>query len=178
MLDAPEAGDRRFAEILRTPGAELAGARLRAADLALARGGADVVRRALTDALPAARDGERSALTALFWLAELGRHDDTDLLLHEVPPLPAHPSSPAQAGARAWQLALLGEDLLTTRALARSAFAGRDHARSDATLSLPRLAACRALLPGRRHGRGRAAAGRPAHRRPGATTPAPPPRWC
>ncbi|MGY0056474.1 AAA family ATPase [Streptomyces sp. LZ34] len=142
VLDAPEAGDRRFAQILRSPGAELAGARLRAADLALARGGADVVRRALTDALPAARDGERSSLIALFWLAELGRHDDTDLLLHEVPPLPAHPTSPAQAGARAWQLALLGEDLLTTRALARSAFAGPA---DEGGLLLPRLAACRAL---------------------------------
>ncbi|MES4908408.1 MULTISPECIES: AAA family ATPase [unclassified Streptomyces] len=145
VLEAPEAGDRRFAEILRAPGAELAGPRLRAADLALARGGADVVRRALTDALPAAKDGERDALTALFWLAELGRHDDTDLLLHEVPPLPAHPASPAQAGARAWQLALLGEDLLTTKALARSAFTGRDHGHTDDALLLPRLAACRAL---------------------------------
>ncbi|MGO4426885.1 hypothetical protein AB4Z54_51360, partial [Streptomyces sp. MCAF7] len=32
VLEAPEAGDRRFAEILRSPGAELADARLRAAD--------------------------------------------------------------------------------------------------------------------------------------------------
>ncbi|MDT0544956.1 MULTISPECIES: AAA family ATPase [Streptomyces] len=142
VVEAPEAGDRRFARILRSPGPELAGARMRAADLALARGGNDVVRRALADALPVARDGERDALTALFWLAEMGRHDDTDLLLHEVPALPGHPASPAQSGVRAWELALRGEDLLTTRALARGAFADRG---DEGALLLPRLVACRAL---------------------------------
>ncbi|WP_065966962.1 AAA family ATPase [Streptomyces sparsogenes] len=142
MPAAPEAADRRFAHILRSPGAELAGTRTRAADLALARGGGDAVRRALVEALSAAHGSERDALVALFWLAELGRQDDTDLLLHEVPALPRHPASPAQAGVRAWRQALRGEDLPATRALARDAFAGRG---DEGALLLPRLAACRAL---------------------------------
>ncbi|MET8178107.1 AAA family ATPase [Streptomyces sp. NPDC005336] len=142
VLTAPEAGDRRLEEIIRTGGDELARTRTRAADLGFARGSVEGLRRAVTSALPEARGGERDEMTALFWLSEEDRRDDTELMLHDIPPLPDDPASPAQAGARAWQLALRGEDLATARALARRAFTGQD---SGTALILPRLAAARAL---------------------------------
>ncbi|MFI0819451.1 AAA family ATPase [Streptomyces sp. NPDC021098] len=143
VLTAPEASDRRLAEIIRTGGDAPAGARVRAADLGLTRGGVDSLRTAVVSALPAARDAERDSLAGLFRLADPGQDDDADLLLPEIPPLPARPEDPAQAAARARQLALHGEDLPTARALARSVFTGEPG--SD-TLILPRITAGRVLL--------------------------------
>ncbi|MFI0777611.1 AAA family ATPase [Streptomyces sp. NPDC021212] len=143
VLGAPEASDRRLADIIRPGGDTPAGARARAADLGLARGSVESLRSAVVSALPAVRDGEREALAGLFRLAEPGRDDDADLLLPEIPPLPDRPVDPAQAAARARQLALHGEDLPTARALARRAFTGEPG--SDA-LILPRLTAGRILL--------------------------------
>lgn len=142
VLTAPEAADRRLEEIIRTPGDELAQARTRAADLGFARGSVEGLRRAVTSALPTARGGELDEMTALFWLSQEDRRDDTELMLHDLDPLPEDPLSPAQAGARAWQLALRGEDLAMARALARRALTGQD---CGTALILPRLAAARAL---------------------------------
>ncbi|QKV96814.1 helix-turn-helix domain-containing protein [Streptomyces sp. NA02950] len=143
VLAAPEAGDRRLEEIIRTEGDQLARTRTRAADLGLTRGGVEGLRRAMLSALPAAGETERAELTALFWLSEEEREDDTALTLADVPPLPDRPPCPAQAGARAWQLALRAENLPLTRELARRAVTGQE---GGGALTLPRLAAARALF--------------------------------
>ncbi|MFE1962168.1 AAA family ATPase [Streptomyces sp. NPDC059479] len=139
---SPEAGDRRLAELVRAGGDVPDGLRIRAVDLALARGNSDAVRRSAAEALHDARDGERDALIALFWLAD-GAKDDTEPMVPEVPALPDRPSGPAQAGVRAWQLAARGEDRETARELAGAALAGGG---PGAALFLPRLAACKALI--------------------------------
>ncbi|MBL1095609.1 LuxR C-terminal-related transcriptional regulator [Streptomyces coffeae] len=143
VLTAPEAANRRLEEIIRTEGDHFARARTRAADLGLTRGGAEGLRRAVLSALPAARDAERDELTALFWLSEEVREDDTGLTLADVPPMPDRPPCPAQAGARAWQLGRRAENLPLTRELARHALTGQE---GDGALILPRLAAARALF--------------------------------
>ncbi|MEU1803731.1 LuxR family transcriptional regulator [Streptomyces sp. NPDC019937] len=143
VLGAPEASDRRLTEIIRSGTGASARDRVRAADLGLTRGGVETLRSAVASALPTARDGEREALAGLFRLTEPCRDDDADLLLPEIPALPARPTDPAQAAARARQLAFLGEDLPTARALARRAFT--DEPGTDA-LILPRLTAGRILL--------------------------------
>ncbi|MFD5030347.1 AAA family ATPase [Streptomyces sp. NPDC058405] len=138
----PEAGDRRLGELACSAGPAAAGLRVRAIDLGLARGNYDWVRRAAAEALPHARYSERDGLVSLFWLADQAR-DDTEPMVPEVPALPDRPVSPAQAGVRAWQLAVRGDDLATTRVLARAALAGDG---PDGALVVPRLAACRALI--------------------------------
>ncbi|MEU8825519.1 LuxR family transcriptional regulator [Streptomyces sp. NPDC048636] len=143
VLAAPEAGDRRLEEIIRTGGDQLARARTRAADLGLTRGDVEGLRRAVLSALPAAHDAERAELAALYWLSEEEREGDSALTLADVPPLPDRPPCPAQAGARAWQLALRAEDLPLTRELARRAVTGQE---GGGALILPRLAAARALF--------------------------------
>ncbi|MFE4945025.1 AAA family ATPase [Streptomyces sp. NPDC056641] len=141
-MSAPLAGDRRLGELVRAGSGAPEGLRARAVDLGLARGDSDWARRAAAEALCDVRPGERDGLIALFWLADECR-DDTEPMVPEVPVLPARPSTPAQSGVRAWQLAVRGEDLETTRALARAALAGDS---PDTPLVLPRLAACRALI--------------------------------
>ncbi|MFI5758526.1 AAA family ATPase [Streptomyces sp. NPDC051569] len=154
----PEAGDRRLAGLARPGGPVPAALRVRAVDVGLARGNSDWTRRAAAEALSGTRDGEqdverngerngegdaqRDGMLALFWLADQAR-DGTEVTVPEVAPLPDRPVSPAQAGVRAWQLAARGEDLETTRTLARTALA---RGGSDAGLTLPRLAACGALI--------------------------------
>ncbi|MCL7377809.1 LuxR family transcriptional regulator [Streptomyces sp. 35G-GA-8] len=141
-MSAPLAGDRRLGELVRAGSGAPEGLRARAVDLGLARGDSDWARRAAAEALCEVRPGERDDLIALFWLADESR-DDTEPMVPEVPVLPDRPSTPAQSGVRAWQLAVRGEDLATTRALARAALAGDG---PDTPLMLPRLAACRALI--------------------------------
>ncbi|MFD3917015.1 AAA family ATPase [Streptomyces sp. NPDC058603] len=141
-MSAPLAGDRRLGELVRAGSGAPEGLRARAVDLGLARGDSDWARRAAAEALCDVRPGERDSLIALFWLADESR-DDTEPMVPEVPALPERPSSPAQSGARAWRLAVRGEDLETTRKLARAALTGDG---SGTPLVLPRLAACRALI--------------------------------
>ncbi|RYJ28973.1 putative regulatory protein [Streptomyces sp. L-9-10] len=141
-MSAPLAGDRRLGELVRAGSGAPEGLRARAVDLGLARGDSDWARRAAAEALCDVRPGERDSLVALFWLADESR-DDTEPMVPEVPALPERPSSPAQSGVRAWRLAVRGEDLETTRKLARAALTGDG---SDTPLVLPRLAACRALI--------------------------------
>ncbi|WP_411112452.1 AAA family ATPase [Streptomyces sp. 029-5] len=141
-MSAPLAGDRRLGELVRAGSGAPEGLRARAVDLGLARGDSDWARRAAAEALCDVRPGERDSLIALFWLADESR-DDTEPMVPEVPALPERPSSPAQSGARAWRLAVRGEDLETTRKLARAALTGDG---CGTPLVLPRLAACRALI--------------------------------
>ncbi|GDY29815.1 LuxR C-terminal-related transcriptional regulator [Gandjariella thermophila] len=134
-VTTPEASDRRLGELARAATAE-PGLRARAVDLGLARGDAGWALRAAAEALPGALGAERDRLIALFWLAEQTRQDDTELMVPAVPGLPDRPGTPAQAGVRAWQLALRGEHPDAARELARRALVGSD------PLVLPRLAAC------------------------------------
>ncbi|MDH6125729.1 helix-turn-helix transcriptional regulator [Kitasatospora sp. GP82] len=142
LVDAPEAGDRRLDGILRDGTGDHAGLRVRAIDLKLTCGNTEGMRRAVAEALPAARGTERDNLIALYWSADQSGRDDTELFLPEVPPLSNDPLPPAQAGARAWQLAVRGVELETVRTLARRAL---DRQTVGGTPILPRLAACRSL---------------------------------
>ncbi|MGW2058385.1 helix-turn-helix transcriptional regulator [Streptomyces sp. NPDC001840] len=138
---APEAADRRLGELVRGGGLP-AGLTARAADLALARGNSDGVRREAAAALHAVGDGERDDLIALFWLADEAR-DESEPMVPEVPALRDRPVRPAQAAVRAWWLAARGEDPETVRELARAALA---RGAPGVAPVLPRLAACKALI--------------------------------
>jgi DNA-binding CsgD family transcriptional regulator len=140
-ISAPLAGDRRLGELVGSGGAS-AGLRAHAVDIGLARGNGDWARRTAAEALSRSRPDEKDGLTALFWLADdiMG---DPGCAMPAVPALPGRPSAPAQAGVRAWQLAVRGEDLTATRELARAALAGDS---PYTALALPRIAACRALI--------------------------------
>ncbi|WP_280724271.1 LuxR family transcriptional regulator [Kitasatospora sp. MAA4] len=141
LVTAPEAGRRLLDALVRDPGghAEL---RVRAIDLGLTLGDADRMCRAVADVLPQARGAERDNLIALFWSADHSRRDDCELISPEVPALPDTPTCPAQAGVRAWELAVRGSALSTVRELARRALS-RQAARRTPVRA--RLAACRAL---------------------------------
>ncbi|MFB7633536.1 LuxR C-terminal-related transcriptional regulator [Streptomyces sp. NPDC056149] len=141
----PEASDRRLGELVRSAATtELppqdVGLCSRAIDLGFARGNSEWARRTAGETLPVAGPTDREELVALFWLAT--PQDDDEPMVPEVPPLPDRPVSPAQAGARAWQLATVGEGADKARKLARIALTG--DAREG--LLMPRLAACAALL--------------------------------
>ncbi|MCP2164001.1 LuxR family transcriptional regulator [Goodfellowiella coeruleoviolacea] len=142
----PAAGDRRLGELISEPGGdELAPFRLRAADLLLARGEAELVRQHLARAV---HTSETPALLALYWLAENSSPDDAGLTspdLASVPPLPDRPTDPGQAGAAAWRLAARGQDRDRAGELARAALHAGDL--TGAPLC-PRVAASRALMLG------------------------------
>ncbi|MDG9690242.1 AAA family ATPase [Streptomyces mutabilis] len=87
---------------------------------------------------------ERHELIALLRVARFLRHDETCLDVHPAPALPEHSHSPAVAGVRAWEHAVAGVHLETSRRLARAAFAPDPGGRPP--LVTPRLFACRALL--------------------------------
>ncbi|QXE38603.1 AAA family ATPase [Streptomyces sp. GMY02] len=140
-VSRPEAADRRLGELVRAGGLP-AGLTARAADLALARGNSDGVRREAAAALHGVGDDEREDLIALFWLADEAR-DESEPMVPEVPPLRDRPVQPAQAAVRAWWLAARGEDPETVRELARAAVA---RSGPGAAQVLPRLAACKALI--------------------------------
>ncbi|WP_433545000.1 helix-turn-helix transcriptional regulator [Streptomyces sp. CA-294286] len=141
LLTAPQAGIRRIGELARTREGPRAAVRLHALDLGLAAGDTDGMRRAAAEARPAAGTEEQQALVALFWAADPADREHAERIVPRMPPLPARPACPVQAGPRAWQLALAGEGLTTVQDLARTALArpARD------VLVLPRLAACEAL---------------------------------
>ncbi|MFJ9615943.1 LuxR C-terminal-related transcriptional regulator [Streptomyces noursei] len=142
----PEAGDRRLGELVRStvadtdPSSSGAGVGVRAIDLGFARGNSEWVRRTAGEALPYAGPADREELVALFWLAAV--RDDDAPMIPVVPRLPDRPVPPAQAGARAWQLATAGEDADKARKLARIALTGG----VNESLMMPKLAACAALF--------------------------------
>lgn len=140
LVTLPEAGRRRLAELVRSRDTA-PDLRVRALDLALTDGGSDVLRQAAAEALPTTPGPERDDLIALFWAADQAAPERAELMVPEVPALPDHPASPAQAGQRAWQLAVRGVSLPVARQLARAALA----VPARRALILPRLSACRAL---------------------------------
>ncbi|GGL19634.1 hypothetical protein [Mangrovihabitans endophyticus] len=139
-VDAPEASDRRLADIAQTVGTCAPRTVLRAVDLCLARGDADQARRAVLQALARTGAEVREDLIALGALADELRSHPAELAVPAMPVLPERPSAPAQAGVRAWSLAVRGVRREAARTLARAAL------RSDADEVMPRLAACRALM--------------------------------
>ncbi|MGV9270978.1 AAA family ATPase [Kitasatospora sp. NPDC003701] len=147
LLSAPEAGDRRLGGIVRGPETPAA-LRVRSADLALGWGDAEAMRRSVAEVLPASRGRERDDLIALYWSADATPPDGAASFPPEVPALPDPPASPAQAGVRAWHLALAGDGPERVRELARTALAGRAAVGDEAGGGLfqPRLAACKALM--------------------------------
>ncbi|OJF16263.1 hypothetical protein [Couchioplanes caeruleus] len=136
----PEASDRRLAEIARTDGHHPSRAVVAAVDLCLARGDADRTRRAVLRALGRVGPDERERLLALGALADELRSHPADLVAPAMPALADRPRCPAQAGVRAWSLAVRAGDRATAVALARHALSG------DSVEVMPQLAACRALI--------------------------------
>lgn len=138
----PEAGDRTLCDVLLSPGSgEIGRYRLRAADFVLARGNTELLCRtiAIAVAQPLLPDAERTALIALYWLADDAPYEAPELGGSGVPRLPAETDDPDVAAALAWDLASLGEDRAGARELALYALAGAR------TLSA-RLQACRTLM--------------------------------
>jgi DNA-binding CsgD family transcriptional regulator len=138
----PEAGDRALYDVLLSPGTgEIGRYRLRAADFLLARGNSELLCRAIAIALsqPLLPDAERSALTAIYWLADDAPYEAPELGGSGVPRLPTETDDPDVASALAWELASRSESRARARELALYAL---DAAR---TLSA-RLQACRTLI--------------------------------
>ncbi|MFF8772946.1 AAA family ATPase [Kitasatospora sp. NPDC015120] len=144
---SPESSDRFLRQALLAPADASAGpARVRAADLLVARGdyASAVPLIAGAGARPGVGDRERAALRALYWLARHGQ-DGSAQEPHRPEPaaLPERPDDPAEAGAAAWLAALHGRDLTRARELARAALSP---AAPDGTSLTARVAACHALL--------------------------------
>ncbi|MEU3622969.1 hypothetical protein BS329_20430 [Amycolatopsis coloradensis] len=136
---APRASGRNLGEVIRSPGgAEVDELRVQAADLLLARGDLTLVHR-LTRAPLGRMDsgsGGGAALSALHRLTDEGKHEWAEQPVCEVAPGPPHP---AEAGVRAWQLSLGGEDIERVRELARIGVS------PDTPPFVPRILACFAL---------------------------------
>ncbi|MFD4669563.1 hypothetical protein ACFWNN_07495 [Lentzea sp. NPDC058450] len=101
---APEAADRRLAQVLRLTGPEVSGARVRAADVLACRERFGASRRAIENALshPDLSESEQEVLTALYWYVE-GEPGEL-----AVPAFPDAPEDPVCQGIAAWRLARSG----------------------------------------------------------------------
>ncbi|MCP3803269.1 tetratricopeptide repeat protein [Allokutzneria sp. A3M-2-11 16] len=142
------AGTRLLGEVISGPGgAEVAEYRLAAADLLLAGGEVEVVRRHLVGALRRDTRPYDRALTALYWLSDIaGSVEDEPFAPGRLAPAGAEnvraTSDSAQAGVLAWREAMNGRDLERVRASARAALRP---AAGGGALICPRMAAARAL---------------------------------
>ncbi|MEU2834740.1 AAA family ATPase [Streptomyces lavendulae] len=156
---APEAASRHLYRALHTPGdgsgaatatatadAETGRARLRAAELLVARGDIVTSRSRIARAAADARPGtaEHSGLRALYWITEYSRPDPADAAAPPLPDsCPPKPEQAAEAAVAAWRTAQRGRDITGTRRLARAALAPR--AREQVPLTV-RAAAAHALV--------------------------------
>lgn len=127
---APDAGERKLATVLA---GAAGGHRLAAAELILARGNSELVRRA-------ARSDR--ALAALYWMADEARHEDPELVPMPRPPIDDEPADAAGAAWAAWAVVTAGRDIGHARRHARAALAGPI---GPAPLLLPWIHAARAL---------------------------------
>lgn len=143
IVCTPEVADRRLGNLARNESSWAAAIPVRAIDVGLARGNEEWAAQAAAEALPSAAGSARDDLIALYWLAHQDRQDETGMMLPVVPGLPERPATPAQAGVRAWKLAVLAEDLETTRQLGRECLAAPFGAGG---VVMPRMAACKALF--------------------------------
>jgi RecA/RadA recombinase len=142
VTHAPEASDRRLARVIGGPGGEAVGpARVRAADLLMARGNTESLREAVTGALATGSllEPDRAALEAVYLHAVDASHDAAAL----TPSMSELPADPARAATLAWQLLVRAQDRAGTRALARTTLA----AGAQAPMS-SRIIASRVLLLG------------------------------
>lgn len=126
---APDAAERKLAAVVTSGGEH----RLAAAELILARGNIDLVRRLTT-----AADG---ALGALYWLADEARHQYPELVGVPRPPS-GEPRDTAAAATSAWAAVAEGRDIDRARRLARLALGGPI---ARERLLLPWVLAARAL---------------------------------
>lgn len=146
VATVPFASDRHLARVITAPaGPDVDALRVRAADLVLSRGDHALVGR-LTAEVCEREDVApevRGKLLALHWLSQ-DRMGDTPEGAGSaaVGPLPEVPDDPAQAAVVAWRLALKGQDVRRTRALARTALLADGR---DACPLAPRTAASVAL---------------------------------
>lgn len=155
---APEAASRHLYRALQAPAdgpgsapadAGTVRARLRAAELLVARGDIVTPRTRLARAVGEARPGtaEHSGLRALYWITEYGRPDPEDGC---EPPLPGswppHPEQAAEAAVSAWRTAQRGLDIARARRLARAALAPQ--AREHVPLTVQAAAAHALILCG------------------------------
>ncbi|MCX5071077.1 AAA family ATPase [Streptomyces sp. NBC_00513] len=107
-------------------------ARLRAAELLVARGDVVTPRSRIARAAADARPGtaEHSGLRALHWITEYSRPDPADETDAPLPePGPPTPERSAEAAVAAWRTAQRGRDITRARSLARAALAppAREH---------------------------------------------------
>lgn len=126
---APDAAERKLATVVAGGGAH----RLAAAELILARGNIDLVRR-----LTGGTDAE---LGALYWLADEARHQYPELVPVPRPPS-GEPRDTVAAATSAWAVVAEGRDIDRARRLARLAVGGPI---ARERLLLPWVLAARAL---------------------------------
>ncbi|MFE3020802.1 AAA family ATPase [Streptomyces sp. NPDC059256] len=146
---APHVAGRHLRRALLVPAAESGPARLRAAELLIARGdvvtAGPLIHRAVLDAR--ADTPERAALYALQGICRYLGPPAVDLPLASDP-APRH-ERPAEAGLAAWRTALHGRDAALARRLARAALAPAAH--EEVPLTVRTAAAHALLLTGRAH---------------------------
>ncbi|GAB3152705.1 hypothetical protein GCM10027258_54160 [Amycolatopsis stemonae] len=124
LLVDSDAGDRHLAQVLsELDGPDLAGHRLLAADLLVARGGLPARTLVAAFRRPDVSPAERDALLGLYWLADGDPHDRSEVGGYGMPPLPERPTDPAQAAVAALLLARRGRRPARVRGLARAALA-------------------------------------------------------
>jgi hypothetical protein len=142
---APEASDRRLADMLLHADVVGSAARIRAADLLVSRGRTAVSQRTIAAALaqPGADDGERSGLVALYWMSAYAIPEQPHSFVTDVPELPDDPTDPAQSCVAAWRTAVRGQDRVRAQSLARAGLAVSTH--YDGPLG-PRIVASSTLL--------------------------------
>ncbi|MFD8980542.1 AAA family ATPase [Streptomyces sp. NPDC059564] len=144
--DGSGAGAGAGAGAVAVADAETDRARLRAAELLVARGDVVTPRSRIARAAEAARPGtaEHSGLRALYWITEYSRPDPADgcepTLPHSCSP---SPEGSAEAAVAAWRTAQRGRDIARSRRLARAALA--PEARAHVPLTV-RAAAAHALV--------------------------------
>ncbi|MFG2232643.1 ATP-binding protein [Streptomyces sp. NPDC048723] len=151
----PEAASRHLYRALHTPGdgsgaatadAETGRARLRAAELLVARGDIVTPRSRIARAAADARPGTaaHAGLRALYWITEYSRPDPADDCAPPLPDsCPPKPERSAEAAVAAWRTAQRGRDIARARRLARAALAPQ--AREHVPLTV-RAAAAHALV--------------------------------
>ncbi|MCD9145952.1 AAA family ATPase [Streptomyces albireticuli] len=144
---APDAADRHLRRALLTQADATAGPSwVHAAELLVARGDVVSAQPLIAHALDRGDldPRDRSALRALYWLAEHSQQGAAYALDRpSTPDLTEAPAEPAEAGVVAWRLALQGQDIARARALARTALTP---AARDTTPLTCQLAACHALV--------------------------------
>jgi hypothetical protein len=113
----PVAADRRLARMLLEPQPpECADVRLAAADQLWGRGDAALLRRTLSAVRSA--DGDRDAVTALYWIADEAPVEMPELGVLDAAELPTACGNPDRAGVAAWLLACQGVDAEQAKATA------------------------------------------------------------